>query len=92
MEMSVKSGGSQFSPDALRVAEVMGVLPLLNDIAQLTASPSREPVEMLIRRQRLTDQVLLTFFEVASATAEIICERDRADQLADRIDVDQTLI
>ncbi len=47
---------------------------------------------MLIRRQRLTDQVLLTFFEVASATAEIICERDRADQLADRIDVDQTLI
>ena len=47
---------------------------------------------MLIRRQRLTDQVLLTFFEVTSATAEIICERDRADQLADRIDVDQTLI
>ena len=77
---------SQFSAHALRVVEVVGVLSVLNEIAELAASSRYEPLEMLIRRQRLTDQVLLTLFEVASSTSELTCERDRADQVADRID------
>lgn len=77
---------SRFSADALRVAEVVGVLPVLNQIAALEAAPKSDPVEMLISRQRLTEQILLTLFEVSSSTAELTCERDRADQVADRID------
>ncbi len=83
---STALASSRFSADALRVAEVIGVLPVLNEIAALQASPGQEPLDMLISRQRLTDQVLLTLFEVASSTAELTCERDRADQVADRID------
>ncbi len=77
---------SRFSADTLRVAEAIGVLPVLNEIAALEAAPQQERLNMLISRQRLTDQVLLTLFEVASSTAELTCERDRADQVADRID------
>jgi hypothetical protein len=77
---------SRFSAEALRVADIIGVMPVLNRIAALEASPRQEPLDMLISRQRLTDQVLLTLFEVASSTAELTCERDRADQVADRID------
>jgi hypothetical protein len=77
---------SRFSPDALRVAEIIGAISILNEIAELTLSHRQESVEMLIRRQRLTDLVLLTLFEVASSTAELVCERDRADQVAARID------
>ena len=83
---STALAASRFSSDALRVAEVIGVLPVLNEIAALEATPQPEPLDMLISRQRLTDQVLLTLFEVASSTAELTCERDRADQVADRID------
>ncbi len=87
------AAAARFSPEALRIAEVVGVLPLLNEISELSASSRQEPLELLIRRQRFTDRILLTFFEVASATAEIVCERDRADQVADRIDeVDSTRV
>jgi hypothetical protein len=34
----------------------------------------------------LSDRILLSLLEIASTTAEVVCERDRADQLADRID------
>ena len=83
---STTLASSRFSADALRVAEVIGVLPVLNEIAALEAGPQEKRLDMLISRQRLTDQVLLTLFEVASSTAELTCERDRADQVADRID------
>jgi hypothetical protein len=32
-----------------------------------------------LSRQRLTEQVLLALFEVASSTAELTCERDITD-------------
>lgn len=84
---------SEFSADALRVAEVIGVLPVLNEIADLEGSPRSDVLEMLVRRQHLTDQVLLTLFEVASSTAELTCERDRADQVADRMDeIDNAMV
>ena len=46
----------------------------------------RSPLEVVIRRQQLTERIQLAILEVNSTAAEIICERDRADQLADRID------
>jgi hypothetical protein len=76
----------RFSTEAFRVADTMGAVSLLNDIALLSEKGSYESVELLVKRQRLTDRILLTLLEVGSATAEIVCERDRADQLADRME------
>jgi hypothetical protein len=76
----------RFSPESLRVAETVGVLPLLNDLADMSASRPFNVLDILVRRQLLTDRTQLALLEIASTTAEIICERDRADQLADRID------
>jgi hypothetical protein len=76
----------RFSPESLRVAETLGVLPLLNDLADLSASRPYNVLDILVRRQLLTERTQLALLEIASTTAEIICERDRADQLADRID------
>lgn len=75
-----------FTNDAVRVADIIGVLPILNELAELDMSGRPDPVNRLIRRQQLTDRVLVTLFEVASSTAELTCERDRADQVADRMD------
>ncbi|MBS0170700.1 MAG: hypothetical protein JSR62_10135 [Nitrospira sp.] len=75
-----------FTNDALRVADIIGVLPVLNELAELDASGPPASVSRLMRRQQLTDRVLVTLFEVASSTAELTCERDRADQVADRMD------
>ncbi len=77
---------SRFSPDALQVAQVVGVIPLLNHIAAEPRASERYSLETVIQRQRLTELLLLTLFEITSATAELTCERDRADQVADRID------
>lgn len=77
---------STFSFDALQVADVAGVVPLLNHIARHAGSAREDPFAAVISRQRLTELLLLTLFEVTSATAELTCERDRADQVADRID------
>ena len=77
---------ARFSPESLRVAESIGVLPLLNDLTELAASHPDNILGVLVRRQLLTDRTQLTLLEIASTTAELVCERDRADQLADRID------
>ncbi len=74
----------QFSPVARRIAETIEVLSLLNALMDLPAP--RSPLEVVIRRQQLTERIQLAILEVNSTAAEIICERDRADQLADRID------
>ncbi len=77
---------SRFSPDALQVAEVVGVVPLVNHLASHRGSSRQDPLLAITLRQRLTELLLLTLFEITSATAELTCERDRADQVADRID------
>ena len=77
---------SKFSTDALQVAEVAGVVHLLNRMASHAESSGQDLLALLTIRQRLTDILLLTLFEITSATAELTCERDRADQVADRID------
>ena len=79
------STAARYSPAALQIAKVIGALPLLNEIEKAPKETSSE-IQTLLLRQQLTERILLAFFEVESATAEIVCERDRADQLADRID------
>ncbi len=76
----------QFTPVAVRVAETIGVLGLVNELTDLRTSRPVNILEVLVRRQELTERTQLAILEVNSATAEIVCERDRADQLADRID------
>jgi hypothetical protein len=73
-----------FSPVARRIAETIEVLPLLNELMDVPTP--RSPLESIILRQQLTERIQLAILEVNSTAAEIICERDRADQLADRID------
>ena len=43
-------------------------------------------IQFLELRLLLTDRLLLTLFEVSSSIAEIVCERDRADQSADQME------
>ncbi len=74
----------QLTPVARRIAETIDVMPLLNALMDVHAPQSR--LGMVIRRLQLTERIQLAMLEVSSATAEIVCERDRADQLADRID------
>lgn len=72
------------SPAAARIAETINVLSLLNELMDLRDAGSS--LEMVLRRLQLLERTQLAILEVNSATAEIVCERDRADQLADRID------
>ncbi|MDK2745262.1 MAG: hypothetical protein NDI90_20370 [Nitrospira sp. BO4] len=74
----------QISPVARRIAETIEAVPLLN--ALLDTETPRSTLNVVIRRLQLMEQIQLAMLEVNSATAEIVCERDRADQLADRID------
>lgn len=77
---------ARFSPESLRAADTIGVLPLLNGLTALAASHPDNTLGILVHRQLLTDRTQLALLEIASTTAELVCERDRADQLADRID------
>jgi hypothetical protein len=82
-----------FSTQSLKVARVMNVVPLLTALTDLERAGETHNVEFMGLRQSLTDRLLLTLFEVSSLTAEIVCERDRADQVADRMDeVDSSLV
>jgi len=74
------------SEESIEVAKVMNVLPLLSQLTALQRTGDTHSVEFLELRQSLTDRLLLTLFEVSSITAELVCERDRADQVADRMD------
>lgn len=73
----------QFSPVARRIAETIGAVDLLN---ALMNSPTPPALEWVMLRLQLMERTQLAILEVDSAIAEIVCERDRADQLADRID------
>lgn len=75
-----------FSPHTVAMAKTMDVYPLLQKMALLDKGNELSTVDLLQLRQELTDRLLLTLFEVSSTVAEITCERDRADQIADRMD------
>jgi hypothetical protein len=80
------AGKVRFSRDALRVASMLRVVSLLNRISELDSKGKRITLELLMIRQELTTRILWALLEVESSMAEVVCERDRADQVADRID------
>lgn len=75
-----------FSAQAIRTAETVGVLPYLKDLSAIREFKERALFRLLLLRQQLYAHTMLAILEIESTTAEIVCERDRADQLADRID------
>jgi hypothetical protein len=81
------------SPQSLDVAKVMDAVPLLARLTALEHAGDVHSMAYMELRQSLTERLLLTVFEVSSITAELVCERDRADQVADRMDeVDTSLV
>jgi hypothetical protein len=81
------------SEQSIEVAKVMNVLPLLSQFLALERAGNTHSIEFMELRQSLTDRLLLMVFEVSSITAELVCERDRADQVADRMDeVDASMV
>jgi hypothetical protein len=83
----------RLSDQSIKVAQLMDVLPLLYKLAALQGAGESHRVAVMELRQSLTDRLLLTLFEASSMTAEIVCERDRADQVADRMDeVDASMV
>jgi hypothetical protein len=74
-----------FSSRAIAAAYAIDALPLLKDIAALEQQGDSQVVPLLKVREKLIGRILLATEEVSSLTAEIVCESDRADQIADRL-------
>jgi hypothetical protein len=74
-----------FSTRAIAAAYAIDALPLLKDIAALEQQGDSQAVPLLKVREKLIGRILLATEEVSSLTAEIVCESDRADQIADRL-------
>jgi hypothetical protein len=82
-----------FSSRTVETAKTIDVFPLLSRLGALQQSGDTRNLEFLELRQSLSDRLLLTMFEVSSVVAEIVCERDRADQAADRMEeFDATMV
>ena len=83
----------QLSQQSVEVARVMNILPLLSQLIALQRAGETHSIAFMELRQSLTDRMLLTLFELSSITAELVCERDRADQVADRMDeIDASIV
>jgi len=74
------------TPQVIAIAEDIDVIPLLDNLVSLRQGGRQHTIEFLELRQQLTDRILLAAFEVSSGVAEVVCERDRADQVAHRLD------
>ncbi|HZS12345.1 MAG TPA: hypothetical protein VFA38_08845 [Nitrospirales bacterium] len=68
------------------LADALEIEPLVQQLERLRASGRTQSIDYLLVRQEITERVLLTMFEVGSTIAEITCERDRTDQVADQLD------
>lgn len=85
--------GSGYSEPAWRAARLLGVTGLLEHMARLRAAGRTATFDYLLLRQRLSDRIMLGLLETSGTVAEITCERDRADQVADRMDeIDTTRV
>jgi hypothetical protein len=74
------------SSQSIEVAKVIDAVPLVTQLTALEKAGDIHSINYIALRQALTERLLLTVFEVSSVTAELVCERDRADQVADRMD------
>ncbi|HEU4684897.1 MAG TPA: hypothetical protein VFS39_10390 [Nitrospira sp.] len=86
------SGGvvppSTLSRTSRTIAEILGVLSVVGTIAELERRAPDNPESFLglvAARQYLWIQIGWALSEVQSAAAEARCEKERADQLADRL-------
>jgi hypothetical protein len=78
-----------YSQVAVHVADVMDLLPLLNNLARL--ENEQAPVANIERaRRKLTTRLQLADMEVSGLVAEIECEVQRTDEVQDRLKHVQT--
>lgn len=79
-----------FSRDAVDIAEVIGALAPLRELALLEshvgdANAVTAELRLLRVRQRITETILRAMLDVSSVLAEIDCENERGDQLRDHL-------
>lgn len=79
-----------FSPRAIAAAAAIEAVPQLKDIRELEAQGGDQEVGLIKARMKLIGRILLAMEEVSSLKAEIECESDRADQVADRLQDEQS--
>ena len=73
-----------YSPNAIHIADVMDLLPLLNRMSRLEVEQAAlADIERV--RQKVVTRLVLATLEVSGLVAEIECEVQRADQLQDRL-------
>ena len=81
----------RYSQHDLLVANATGTLSLLLELQQLEANSQADTrLEQLTKRQQILHRLLLASSEISSLAAELDCEGERADQLADYIDQHDT--
>ena len=73
-----------YSPNAVHIADVTGLLPLLNRMARLEVEQAASTDIERVRRKLVTRLQLATL-EVSGLVAEIECEVQRADQVQDHL-------
>jgi hypothetical protein len=76
----------RFSNETLSIANVLGVLSHLEDLSRQEREGRHRSLEFIETRLALSDRLFLALFEINGMVAEITCERDRADQVADRME------
>ena len=79
-----------FSPRALDAAYAIQALPLLRELHALQQQETVDHSTLLSIRTNLIGRILLGIEEVNSLVAEIDCEADRANQVADRLQDENT--
>lgn len=71
----------RLSRHALSTANICGLVPLIREYLQEADGSARR----LILRQRLNEELALVRLEITSTSAEMDCEEERADQIADHL-------
>ena len=79
-----------FSDRALDAAYAIQALPLLSELHVLEQKGEPDKMTLLSIREKLTGRILLGIEEINSVVAEIDCEADRANQVADRLHDEQS--
>ncbi|OQW37249.1 MAG: hypothetical protein A4E19_13870 [Nitrospira sp. SG-bin1] len=74
-----------FSPRVLDAAYAIQALPLLRELHALQQEGGAAQITLLSIREKLLGRILLGIEEVNGLVAEIECEADRANQVADRL-------
>ncbi|GAB3748939.1 hypothetical protein GCM10028817_08250 [Spirosoma pomorum] len=77
----------RYSQHDLLLANATGTLSLLRELHQLETNSSVDTQqEQLTKRQQILHRLLLASTEISSLAAELDCEGERADQLAEYLD------